>query len=88
MKTLNIYKVFIEDHTDAYRIVVPAESKKDAMQYCAGNGDIIAIAEFPDMAIHCDRLAEDLRRMAWGQDEINVIIRTLQRVGVDAETRL
>lgn len=88
MKHLNIYFAYLDDHKDTYKIVVPAENKKDAEKYVAGNGDIIAIKEDTEYSIHTDRLSEDLQRCGWGRTEIDIICRALEKVGLDYQSRL
>ena len=87
MKYLNVYNAYLDDGHDVYKIIVPAENKKDAASYVSGNGEIIAIKEDVELAIHTDQLINDLNRCGWGQAEIDLIVRTLARNGVDYTTR-
>ena len=86
MKKFNVYKVFVEDGEDVYKILVPATDEKDAESYCQGSGDIIATTKAnPDKDVTdicISALAETLSRSHWGQQEIDVITRTLIRVGL------
>lgn len=87
MKPLNIYFAYLDDGKDTYKIVVPAENKKEVENYVAGNGEIIAIKEDKEYSIHTDHLADVLRKNGYGQVEIDIIIRTLTRSGVDYDYR-
>ena len=83
MKKLNVYTVYVDDGHDALKITVPAENKKDAERYVEGSGEVIAVkdSELQDIDLGC--LTATLRREGWGQMEIDVITRTLQRVGLE-----
>lgn len=84
MKKMTVYDVYLDDGQDAFRVTVPAESKKAAAKYAEGNGKIIAILENPmlqDINLEC--LANTLRADGWGQLEIDVITRALAQVGLD-----
>lgn len=87
MKKLNVYKVYVEDREDIYKILVPATDAKDAESYVEGSGDIIKTVKADpekDLTDICiSALAETLSRGGWGQAEIDVITRTLIRVGLD-----
>lgn len=86
MKKLNVYKVFVEDGNDCYKILVPATDPKDAEKYCEGSGEIISTVkanpecDVTDICISA--LSETLSRAHWGQAEIDVITRTLVRTGL------
>lgn len=82
MTKFNAYICYLDDGKNAYRIVVPATSEKDARQYVAGNGDIIAVKKCDDLKININYLRHDLAPKMWGKDEIDLITRTLQRVGI------
>ncbi|MBQ9269680.1 MAG: hypothetical protein IJ206_09215 [Oscillospiraceae bacterium] len=88
MKKLNIFRVYLDDGRNAFRVLVPATDAKDAAKWCEGNGDVIAVKqntrENCDLVdIDLEHLAETLQKNAWGQDEIDVITRTLSRVGLE-----
>lgn len=83
MKKLNVYTVYVDDGHDALKITVPAENKKDAERYIAGTGEVIAVKDSELQDIDLGYLADSLRRTGWGQMEIDVITRTLQRVGLE-----
>ena len=89
MKKLNVYKVYVEDREDVYKILVPATDVKDAESYVEGNGDIIKTVKADpekDVTDICiEALANTLSRGGWGQAEIDVITRTLIRVGLSRD---
>ena len=83
MKKLTVYNVYLDDGKSAFRVTVPAASKKDAADYVKGNGEIVAIkpADLQDIDLDC--LADTLKRAQWGQEEIDVITRALAACGLD-----
>lgn len=83
MKKLTVYNVYLDDGKSAFRVTVPAASKKDAADYVQGNGEIVAIkpADLQDIDLDC--LADTLKRAQWGQEEIDVITRALAACGLD-----
>ena len=83
MKKLTVYNVYLDDGQSAFRVTVPAASKKDAADYVKGNGEIVAIkpADLQDIDLDC--LADTLKRAQWGQEEIDVITRALAACGLD-----
>ena len=87
MKKLNVYKVYLDDGCDTYRIIVPAESKKEAKEYVSGNGEIISVREHTEIGIGIEKLINDLTRCGWGNEEIDLIARTLQETRLDYESR-
>ena len=84
MKKLKIYKVYMEDVTDGslYSTFVPAENEKEAIRYCDGNGECVAVKDADDYKIHLETLAETLASNRWGRAEIEIITRTLELAGV------
>ena len=84
MMKMKVYNVYLEDNEDVYKITVPAESEKKAIEYVKGNGEVIKVKLDPDIQnIHCETLANTLFNNGWGQKEIDIITRTLQQVGLD-----
>ncbi len=83
MKKLNIYKVYLECVDGSlFSTFIPAESEKDAVKYCEGNGECIAVKETNQLKICVDTLAETLVKDGWGRAEIEIITRTLELSGV------
>ena len=82
MKKLKKYYVYMDDGHDCFKVAVPALNEKDAREYVQGNGEVIAIkqVETPMISISC--VEEALRLRGFGSDEMNFILRTLQRTGI------
>ena len=79
-----VYNVYLEDKDDVYKVTVPAESEKKAIEYVKGNGEVIKVKLNPDLQnIHLETLADTLLKNGWGQLEVDVITRTLAQVGLD-----
>ncbi len=85
MKKLSVYDVYLECGQDVYKVTVPAENAKDAERYCEGNGDVIATKKASLQDIDLDFLEKVLRSARYGQAEIDVILRTLIRCGLDRQ---
>lgn len=83
MKKLTVYTVYVDDGYSAMRIVCPAESEKAAREYVAGNGEIVAVRKNDLQDINLNALHNSLVATGWGRDEIDVIIRALQQVGLE-----
>lgn len=82
MKQFEVYTVYMDYGDDCYKVTVPAENETAAMQYVAGNGEVIAVKKAPLQDIDIDCLAETLARGGWGQMEIDVITRALTQCGL------
>ena len=85
MKKLNVYNVYIDDGTSTFKVIVPAETKKKALEYVEGNGEVVGIREDKDIVIDTDRLVRDLDSNGWGQEECNLLTRIIFLVGLDCE---
>jgi hypothetical protein len=83
MKKLTVYNVYLDDGKDAFRVTIPAASKKEAADYVQGNGEIVAINPAPVQGIDLHRLAYDLKSCQWSQAEVDIITRTLAACGLD-----
>lgn len=83
MKKLRVYDVYLDDGRDCFKVTVPAENKKDAESFTAGNGEVIAIRDCDLQDIDLGCLADTLTRCGWGQKEVDVITRCLARCGLD-----
>ena len=79
MKSIELYKVILEDSYDVYRVYVPADSVSGAKAYVAGNGDIISVTDVSsDFPISLDSVRSALRNYGFGSVEQDLIIRMLQ----------
>ena len=83
MKKWTVYKVYGEDYKDVYRMIVPAPSKKEAEDYVRRGGlGIIKTQEILDLKINTDYLGSYLRKEGFDEDDIDVICRTFQMIGL------
>lgn len=86
MKSWKVYKIYMEDRENVFTVNVPAPTKKEALNYVVGNGDVIKVVEHDwygfDQGIDTNTLADTLRTCSYGQFEIDVITRTLAAVGL------
>ena len=85
---MKIFTVYLEDGDNCYKLTIPAFTKEQAIQYTAGNGEVIAIKENKKenddlVDIDCQHLANTLKNSGWGQMEIDTITRTLSMVGLE-----
>ena len=84
MKNFNVYDIYFDDGQNVGKIVLPAESEKQAKEYVKGNGEVVAIRKDPlvqDIDINC--LRTTLLKDGWGAIEIEVVTRALEMVGLD-----
>lgn len=82
MKKLKVYEVITEDWTTATKIYVPAESKKDAENFVAGNGEIVSCKEsknYGENTISLSKIQDALKVAHFGVTEIDIISRILYR---------
>lgn len=82
MKKLYVYNVYLESGDDVYKITVPAENEKDAVQYCTGNGEIVTVKKASFPGINPDILAGYMKEKGFTQEQIDVIARVLIRTGL------
>ena len=85
MKKMKVYDVYMDDGRDVLKVKVPAISKTEAIKYCAGNGEVVAVKDSDLQDINIECLANTLSRNAWGQAEIDVITRCLIQCGLDRQ---
>ena len=74
-----IYKVYLEGRTNVYSVIIPAKSKKEAIEYCRGNGEVVKIKDITnDTPISVSSICDALTNANFGQDEIDIICRLIQ----------
>lgn len=74
-----LYKVIFEDRDNVYREYIPADNKKAAEAYIAGNGDIVSVKDVTeDFPISLDHLSKTLSNAGYGRPEMDAIIRIMQ----------
>lgn len=87
MKKLKIYKVYMEDNREccnSFSVLVPAWSKKEAIEYCDGNGDVVYVKDVTELfKFDLKSLSNALEvKKCASADDIQVITRTLELVGL------
>lgn len=86
MRKFNVYDIYYDDGQNVGKIVLPAESEKQAKEYLHGNGDVVAIRKDPIVQdIDLRSLTRTLQLDGWGSIEIEVITRALEMVGLDRD---
>lgn len=82
MKKMHVYDVYLDDGYDCIKVTIPATSKKEAVAYCEGNGEAVAVrnSDLQDIDLNC--LKDTLVRDGWGKLEIDVITRCLDICGL------
>lgn len=69
----------LDDGKNTYRVAIPAENEDKARDYCAGNGEVIAIKDVTeDYPIDVSKVRNALDNAGFGESEIDWICRTLQ----------
>lgn len=77
MKKMRIYRIYLDDGENCYKLHIPAYSKKEAELYCQGNGEIINSADVTsDFPISINSLHSALKTQ-FGQTEIDIIMRCI-----------
>ena len=82
---MTVYTVYLDDGKDCFKATVPAFTKQDAIEYCEGNGEVIAVKDSDLHDIDCECLASTLIAQGWGEMEVAVITRALEQVGLRRE---
>ena len=78
-KKMRIYRIYLDDGENVYKIHVPAYSKKEAELYCQGNGEIVNSADVTsDFPINVNTL-HDALKARFGQTEIDIIMRCISQ---------
>lgn len=84
MKKFTVYEVYIDDNQgDPLKITVPAPNKNEAIEFCSGNGEIIAVRNSDLQDIDTNFLIEVLKKNNYGKKEIDIITRCLQICGLE-----
>lgn len=81
--TFKKYMVYFEDGEHCYKEAIPATSEKDAKEYVAGNGEVIAVKDISkDYPISTSKVYDALKNANFGETEIDLIIRTLTKTNI------
>lgn len=72
------YAVYLDDNISTYKVFIPADNEDKAIDYCSGNGDIIAVRDVTeDYPIDLHKVALALKTANFGQPEIDLVTRCL-----------
>ena len=84
MQKMKVYKVYMEDTVadECYKVIVPAYSEEDAIDFVNGNGEIISIKETSDYPISESKLTDTLKASGYGKSEVLIITRALSQIGL------
>ena len=75
------YMVYLEDRENVYKIAVPADSEQEAIDFCHGNGDLIAVKDVTeDYPISEDAITKALLKAGFGRIETDFVIRALYKI--------
>lgn len=81
---MKVFKVYMEDivSDECFKVIVPAFSEEDAIEYVSGNGEIISIKETTDYSISESKLTDTLKSSGYGKAETMIITRALSQIGL------
>ena len=75
--------VYLDNGHDVFKLAIPAKTESDARQFCAGNGEIVAIKnvteEFPIDIVKVRRALENAQ---FGEFEMDFICRALENINI------
>lgn len=72
-----VWKAILDDPVQPIRVIVPASSRSEAMQYLHGLGEVLYLKPCPDVWIDGQKLSNALLISGFGEDEVDVIVRSL-----------
>ena len=83
MKSWKAFKVIAEDYNNAYRMILPAPSKKEA-EIAVGNYGmtVVKAEEMSDFKINVEFLAKTMASSGFNDDEIDIVTRLIQFVNL------
>ena len=85
---LKKYMVYMDDGRNVFKAAIPAKNEKEAREYVQGNGEVVAIKDVTDeYPIDVIKIRDALKAAAFGEAEINYVIRTLENVGIAENMR-
>lgn len=83
MEKMKIFKVYVDDGRNVFRVRIPAFDEKQAVDYFDGNGKIIAVREETEyLGICSDWLEEQLRKTDMNASERILISRIVKNCGL------
>ena len=75
------YMVYLEDSENVYKIAVPADSEQEAIEFCRGNGDLVAVKDVTEeYQISEDKITKALLNSGFGRIETDFVIRALYKI--------
>ena len=75
------YMVYLEDRENVYKIAVPADSEQEAIEFCQGNGDLVAVKDVTEeYQISEDKITKALLNAGFGRIETDFVIRALYKI--------
>ena len=75
------YMVYLEDRENVYKIAVPADSEQEAIDFCRGNGDLVAVKDVTEeYQISEDKITKALLNAGFGRIETDFVIRALYKI--------
>ena len=75
------YMVYLEDRENVYKIAVPADSEQEAIEFCLGNGDLVAVKDVTEeYQISEDKITKALLNAGFGRIETDFVIRALYKI--------
>lgn len=80
---LRKYFVFVDDGDNAMKIATPAQNEKEARDFAAGNGEIIAVKDVTEsFEISSTKVWEALNSVDFTDQQRDFLYRTLYRTGI------
>lgn len=85
MKKWKVYKVYAEDCSEVYRMIVPSPTKKEAEDFVRNCSlDIIKTTEIENFYLNVNMMVNVLDKAGFTEDECDVIMRLINMVGFGA----
>ena len=76
---MKIYEMIIDDNKSVFKCVRPAETKTALKKMYSGNGEFIRIKDVTEeQRINLDKLYDTLKKANYKEEEIDIIVSTLQ----------
>lgn len=77
------YLVYLDDGVNVFKVAIAAKSKDKAIEWCAGNGEVIAVKDVTEeYHISADKVSRALEDAGFGDLEIDFINRALSGLGI------
>lgn len=77
------YLVYLDDGDFVYKVAIAAENKDKAIEWCAGNGEVIAVRDVTDKyPIDVNKIRAALGSTGFGLYEQDFVCRSLEDFGI------